>query len=89
MRKVKRIVLWAFLLIVALSVLLFTIENRQVIELTFLGWSTPSLPLALFVLLVFIAGLIVGYGINWLRSKGLEIKCRQQAKQLEKIKAQS
>lgn len=86
MQKIKRLVIFVFMLAVALLVLFFTMENRQAVELSFLGKTTPSLPLALFILLVFVAGLVVGFTFNWLRSKGLEFKCRKQARELEKFR---
>lgn len=86
MQKIKRAIVFVFLLAVAIGVLLFTVENRQLVHLSLMGKVTPELPLALFVLVVFVLGLIVGFAINWLRSKGLERKCRKQAKQLDKLK---
>lgn len=86
MQKIKRAIVFVFLLAVALVVLLFTMENRQLVHLSLMGKQTPNLPLALFVLVVFVLGLIVGFAINWLRSKGLERKCRKQAKQIDKLK---
>ncbi|MCK9238248.1 MAG: lipopolysaccharide assembly protein LapA domain-containing protein [Thiopseudomonas sp.] len=86
MQKIKRAIVFVFLLAVALVVLLFTMENRQLVHLSLMGKETPDLPLALFVLVVFVVGLIVGFAINWLRSKGLEHKFRKQAKQLDKLR---
>lgn len=88
MQKIKRAIVFVFLLAVALVVLLFTMENRQLVHLSLMGKETPDLPLALFVLVVFVVGLIVGFAINWLRSKGLEYKCRKQAKQIDRLKSE-
>jgi len=88
MQKVKRALTAIFLLLVAVLVFLFTIENRQLVQLSVMGKSSPSLPLALFVLLVFVFGLVTGFSINALRNKGLERKCRKQRRELEKLREQ-
>lgn len=88
MQKIKRAVTAALLLLVAVLVFFFTIENRQLVQLSVMGKASPNLPLALFILLVFVLGLVVGFAINVLRNKGLERRCRKQAKELEKLQQQ-
>ena len=88
MQKIKRAITAAFLLLVAVLVFLFTIENRQLVQLSVMGKTSPNLPLALFILVVFVAGLVVGFAINVLRNKGLERRCRKQAKELDKLQQQ-
>lgn len=88
MQKIKRAVTAALLLLVAVLVFFFTIENRQLVQLSVMGKTSPNLPLALFILLVFVLGLVVGFAINVLRNKGLERRCRKQAKELEKLQQQ-
>ncbi len=88
MQKIKRAITALFLLLVAVLVFFFTIENRQLVHLSVMGKTSPNLPLALFVLLVFILGLVVGFIINMLRNKGLERKCRKQARELDKLRQQ-
>ncbi|MBJ2267546.1 DUF1049 domain-containing protein [Pseudomonas sp. MF6772] len=60
MRGVKRVALVLIVLIVALAILAFVLENQQDVALAFLGWSTPELPVSVFVTLALIVGMLVG-----------------------------
>ncbi len=60
MRGVKRVFAVLIVLVVALAVLAFVLENQQHTALSFIGWATPSLPVSLFVVLALIIGLLVG-----------------------------
>lgn len=62
MRGVKRVALVLIVLIVALAILAFVLENQQDVALAFLGWSTPELPVSVFVTLALIVGMLVGAG---------------------------
>lgn len=70
MRGVKRVTLVLIVLIVALAILAFVLENQQDVALAFLGWSTPELPVSVFVTLALIVGMLVGPVLSLLiRSK--------------------
>ncbi|MDD1131848.1 lipopolysaccharide assembly protein LapA domain-containing protein [Pseudomonas shahriarae] len=70
MRGVKRVALVLIVLIVALAILAFVLENQQDVALAFLGWSTPELPVSVFVTLALIVGMLVGPVLSLLiRSK--------------------
>ncbi|NMX92964.1 MULTISPECIES: lipopolysaccharide assembly protein LapA domain-containing protein [unclassified Pseudomonas] len=60
MRGVKRVALVLIVLIAALAILAFVLENQQDVALAFLGWSTPKLPVSVFVTLALIVGMLVG-----------------------------
>ena len=60
MRGVKRVALVLIVLIAALAILAFVLENQQDVALAFLGWSTPELPVSVFVTLALIVGMLVG-----------------------------
>ncbi|MGL5997212.1 MAG: lipopolysaccharide assembly protein LapA domain-containing protein [Pseudomonas proteolytica] len=60
MRGVKRVALVLIVLIAALAILAFVLENQQDVALAFLGWSTPQLPVSVFVTLALIVGMLVG-----------------------------
>ncbi|NMY04717.1 LapA family protein [Pseudomonas sp. WS 5059] len=60
MRGVKRVALVLIVLIAALAILAFVLENQQDVTLAFLGWSTPQLPVSVFVTLALIVGMLVG-----------------------------
>ncbi len=60
MRGVKRVALVLILLVVVLVILAFILENQQDVALAFLGWSTPELPVSVFVTLALIVGMLLG-----------------------------
>ena len=69
MRGVKRVALVLIVLIVALAILAFVLENQQDVALAFLGWSTPELPVSVFVTLALIVGMLVGPVLGFLASR--------------------
>ncbi|KRP58493.1 lipopolysaccharide assembly protein LapA domain-containing protein [Pseudomonas trivialis] len=60
MRGVKRVVAVFAVLIVALIVLAFVLENQQGVSLSFLGQATGELPVSVFVVVALIAGMVIG-----------------------------
>ncbi|NWC95254.1 MULTISPECIES: lipopolysaccharide assembly protein LapA domain-containing protein [unclassified Pseudomonas] len=60
MRGVKRVVVVLIVLIIALGVLAFVLENQQGIALSFFGWRTPQLPVSVFVVIGLIIGMLIG-----------------------------
>lgn len=60
MRGVKRVVLVLMVLVVALVVLAFVLENQQGASLSFFGFATGQLPVSVFVVVAFIVGMLIG-----------------------------
>ncbi|AZF46960.1 lipopolysaccharide assembly protein LapA domain-containing protein [Pseudomonas sp. R2-7-07] len=60
MRGVKRVVSVLAVLVAALVVLAFVLENQQGVVLLFLGWSTAQMPVAVFVVVGLIVGMLIG-----------------------------
>jgi len=60
MRGVKRVVVVLTVLVVALVVLAFVLENQQDVSLSFLGLATAQLPVSVFVVMALIVGMLVG-----------------------------
>lgn len=60
MRGVKRVVAVLIAVLAALVVLAFVLENQQSVALTFLGWSTAQMPVAVFVVVALIVGMLIG-----------------------------
>ncbi len=60
MRGIKRIVAVLTVLLIALMVLAFMLENQQKATLSVLGWSTSQMPVSVFVVFALIVGLLVG-----------------------------
>lgn len=95
MQKVRRLLVALLCLLVGAVVLLFTLENRQSIELEFLGHLSPSMPLAVAILLAFVLGaffslLIIGWSAARQKSKnrGLQRKLERLTEKLEQAKEQ-
>lgn len=69
MRGVKRVVLVLAVLIVALVVLAFVLENQQDVTMSFLTWTTPQLPVSLFVVGALIVGMVIGPALGLLSQR--------------------
>ena len=69
MRNLKRALVVLFVLLLAAVVLFFVLENQQSVSLVLFGWSAPSVPVAVLVLVALVIGLAVGpmlgaYGVS-------------------------
>jgi uncharacterized integral membrane protein len=66
----------------------FSALNRQEISLRyFFGWNTGSFPLFLLILISLVAGMVLGFSIDWGERRRLRNKARRlgvQVKQLRK-----
>lgn len=60
MRGVKRVVVLLALMVVALVVLVFVLENQQGASLSFLGLATTQMPVSVFVVVALIIGTLIG-----------------------------
>jgi uncharacterized integral membrane protein len=66
MFKLKRVLLGVFVLLVALVVVVFVLENRQPVPLALLGWSGPQLPIAVIAVGALLIGMLMGPLLGWL-----------------------
>jgi uncharacterized integral membrane protein len=60
MDNLKRVVVVAVLLLLAVAILAFMLENQQAVSLFFLGWEGPRLPVAIYVSLALLCGAVIG-----------------------------
>jgi len=67
------------LVILLIVVVVFAVQNAQLVSISFLGWST-SVNLALVVLLALCIGLVVGALWSWIKGS----KSRGEVKDLKK-----
>lgn len=88
MQKLKRAITLLFALVLVVLVMVFTIENRQAVELTMFGKTAPSVPVALYVVIAFIVGLVIGPVLGWWRLQRLQRQCRKQRKQIEALQGE-
>jgi len=64
--RFKRIALAALVSLLIFLVVVFVLENRQPTSLVFLGWSSMQMPVAGYVVLALLSGMIVGPLLTWL-----------------------
>ncbi|MDR0188782.1 LapA family protein [Pseudomonas yamanorum] len=60
MRGVKRVAVVLAVLIVALVVVAFVLENQRNVSLSFLGFATGQAPASVFIVGAFIVGMLIG-----------------------------
>lgn len=81
-----RIIRWAVLLPLALAVLLFVIDNRRGVVVSFpLTGFTMQAPLFLILLLVFLTGLAIGATTAWLGSFKYRRRAHREKKAREAL----
>lgn len=60
MRAFRRIGVLAFIVSISLAALVFVLENQQPSSLLFLGFSTPVLPVSLYIAIALLVGMVIG-----------------------------
>lgn len=88
MRKIRRAFIALICLLLAAAVLLFTLENKQQVELSFLSYTSPALPLAFTILIGFVAGAFFAGLTFWLPLGHYKRKTARQAKKLAQLQEQ-
>ncbi len=80
-------------LLLALFLAAFIQQNGQSVALKYFGWSTPALPLSLYIILAFAAGyvlaVVVGFssGIrSWVRTTGAEREVKKLKSELDDVR---
>lgn len=63
--NIKVIAAWT----IAIALLIFMVQNFETVQVNLLLW-TVELPRAVMILLVFVAGILLGWLMGTLRSKG-------------------
>lgn len=66
MHSAKRFLWVVVVLVFALAIFAFVLENQQSVALSFLGWSAAELPVSVVVTLALVIGMIVGPALGWL-----------------------
>ncbi|MCU1772407.1 LapA family protein [Pseudomonas sp. 13B_3.2_Bac1] len=65
MRKLKRVFICVFILLLMLVILAFALENQQAVSLLFLGWAGPQLPVSVVMVLSLLLGMLIGRVLSW------------------------
>lgn len=74
MRGIWRAVLILTVMAIALIILIFVLENQQMISLSFMGWTTSQWSVSVFVGSAFIIGMLIGPFVRAIFSLGLRRK---------------
>ena len=53
-------------LLIALLMLVFALENQQSVSLLFLGWAGPQLPVSLLIIIALLIGMLIGPALAWI-----------------------
>lgn len=65
MRNIKRLLQVILVLMLVLISIAFVLENNQSTSLVFFGWMSPQLPLAAYIVFVFLLGMAIGPVLFW------------------------
>lgn len=60
MHRLSRVLIAVIILVLALSSLMFILENQQPVALSFLGWTAPQFPISIFILFALLTGMLIG-----------------------------
>ena len=81
-----RTIRWVLIGLVALALVIFAVDNRQVVTVSL--WPLPieaSMGLYLVVLLTLLAGFLLGELIAWMNGHRWRREARQKAKRIEEL----
>lgn len=88
MKIIKRLLLGMAALLVGLLIVIFILENRQPVSLALFGQSTAALPLASFIVLSFLVGLLVGPLLGSLGLARLRLRLRDTQREMSACRRQ-
>lgn len=69
MRSFSRTLYVALLMVVALMVILFLLENQQGVPLFFLGWAAPVLPVSALLIIALLLGMAISPLLVYLKRR--------------------
>ena len=75
------------ILLVALVLILLTVQNHNPVTLQFLSWDAESVPLIVVILISLMAGIIMSSILSLLKQAKLKDKIRSLQRDLEDLKS--
>lgn len=60
MGKLRKLVMIVVSLVVGIACLVFVLQNQQDVVLNFLTWSTPAIPVSVFIVCALLLGMLIG-----------------------------
>ncbi|MFV0366648.1 MAG: lipopolysaccharide assembly LapA domain-containing protein [Mangrovibacterium sp.] len=74
------------LLVIALFLVIFTLQNTQLIDVNFLFWTLDQVPLALNIFCCVLVGIIIGMGIYLPKVWGKQSQIKSLQRELYQLK---
>lgn len=74
------------ILLVALVLILLTVQNPNPVTLQFLSWGTESVPLIVIILISLMAGIIMSSILSLLKQAKLKGKIRNLQREIDELK---
>lgn len=89
MKKFKQVILLVVALLLAAVVILFILENRAPVSVHLFKYSTPELPVALYITFSLILGLILSPIFTWLPLSRLRLNNRKLRNEVKTLTEQN
>lgn len=89
MRHIKKILVLLIALALAAFTIFFILGNQTSSSIKFFTWSSPELPVATFLIIAFIIGLILGALLSWLALTRARLTIKSLRKQIAKAEKQA
>lgn len=81
----KRVLGFALALAVALATLVFVLENQMPSSLAFLGFRSAELPIAIFLVVFFVAGGLLGLLLGLMVYSRLKLRLRSLEARMKRL----
>lgn len=82
MYGMRRILIGGILFLVVVATLVFVLENRQMASLVLFGWSTPEMPIAVFIVLALLLGMLASPLVGLLIYGRMRVQLASRQRQL-------
>ncbi len=74
------------ILLVALVLILMTVQNPNPVSVQFLSWEAQQVPLIIIILISLLAGVIISSVLGLIKQSKLKDKIRQLQREIEELK---
>jgi len=74
------------MLLVALVLILMTVQNPNPVSLQFLSWQTQQVPIIIIILISALAGVVISAVLGLIKQSKLKGKIRQLQREIEDLK---
>ena len=74
------------ILLVALVLILMTVQNPNPVSVQFLSWQAQQVPVIIIILISLLAGVIISSVLSLIKQSKLKDKIRQLQREIDKLK---